>query len=221
MNCRPPLFAPQEVPPRFPIHGGLFNMKTIGYFLAAALALPATALAQVYAYVALPLTATQETSVPASSGYGSVTALYDAATKTLLYCATWKLNAGATATAAHFHGAAALGANAGVAIGLPTQPTGNSGMSSGVVTLTAAQEADLLAGKWYFNIHSSLASGGELRAQLIENSGSLPLALYSNGTLSLPTVLVPGTPGKASYSAELTYPGSGNTFTLGNISGLR
>lgn len=196
-------------------------MKTIGFILAAALALPATALAQVYAYVALPLTATQETSVPASSGYGSVTALYDAATKTLLYCATWKLNAGATATAAHFHGAAALGANAGVAIGLPTQPTGNSGMSSGVVTLTAAQEADLLAGKWYFNIHSSLAGGGELRAQLIENSGSLPLALYSNGTLSVPAVLVPGTPGKASYSAELTYPGSGNTFTLSNISGLR
>ncbi len=196
-------------------------MKTTGIVLAAALALPATALAQVYAYVALPLTATQETSVPASSGYGSVTALYDAATKNLTYSAVWQLNPGATASAAHFHGGAALGANAGVAIALPTQPSGNSGKSTGVVTLTAAQEADLLAGKWYFNLHSTLASGGELRAQLIENSGSLPLAIYSNGTLSLPTVLVPGTPGKASYSAELTYPGSGNTFTLSTLSGLR
>jgi len=177
---------------------------------AAALALPAPAWAEVYAFVAMPLTASQESPATSSSGYGSVTVLYDTATKNLLYSAVYQLNAGATATSSHFHGAAALGANAGVQIALPTQPSGNSGKLIGVVTLTATQETDLLAGRWYFNLHSSLAAGGELRAQLIENSAILPLPLFSNGVLTLPVVLVAPT----SYSATLTYPGTGSAFNL-------
>jgi len=121
-------------------------------------------MAQVYAYVALPLTATQEPTAPNTIGYGSVTALYNAATKALTYSAVYQLNPGASATAAHFHGSAALGTNAPVEIGLPTQPTGNSGKLVGTVTLNATQEAALLAGNWYFNIHSTRAAGGELRA---------------------------------------------------------
>ncbi|OGA19148.1 MAG: hypothetical protein A3G25_06565 [Betaproteobacteria bacterium RIFCSPLOWO2_12_FULL_63_13] len=181
---------------------------------AIVLAFPASAWADVYAYVALPLTATQETSVPSSSGYGSVTALYDTATKTLVYSIVYQLNPEATATAAHFHGPAALGSNAGVAIGLPTQPTGNAGKLTGSVTLTAAQEAELLAGNWYVNIHSSLSSGGELRAQLLENSGTLALPLYNNGKLTLQTVLTPGLAGTASYSAELSFSEASNAFNL-------
>jgi len=177
---------------------------------AAALALPAPVWAEVYAFVAMPLTASQETPAPNSNGYGSVTVLYDTATKTLLYSAVYVLNAGATATSSHFHGAAALGATAPVLIALPTQPSGNSGKLIGVVTLTATQETDLLAGRWYFNLHSSLAGGGELRAQLIENSTILPLPLFSNGVLTLPVVLV----GPTSYSATLTYPGTGSAFNL-------
>ena len=190
-------------------------MKTpISLLTAIVLALPASAWADVYAYVALPLTATQETSVPSSSGYGSVTALYDTATKTLVYSIVYQLNPEATATAAHFHGPAALGSNAGVAIGLPTQPTGNAGKLTGSVTLTAAQEAELLAGNWYVNIHSSLSSGGELRAQLLENSGTLALPLYNNGKLTLQTVLTPGLAGTASYSAELSFSEASNAFNL-------
>jgi len=196
--------------------------KSISFLAAAVLALPAPAWADVYAYVAMPLTASQEGATPpASSGYGSVTALYETTSKSLLYSIVYQLNAGATASAAHFHGPASLGANAGVAIGLPVQPTGNSGKLIGVVTLTAAQETDLLAGKWYFNIHSSLASGGELRAQLLENSTTLPLPMYNNGALTLPVVLVLGIPGPASYSANFTYPGTGSAFTLTTATPLR
>ena len=195
--------------------------KSISLLTAAMLALPAPVWAEVYAYIAMPLTTTQESPAPSSAGYGSVTALYDTATKSLVYSAFYQLNPGASATASHFHGAASLGANAPVLIALPTQPTGNSGKLTGVVTLTAAQEADLLAGKWYFNIHSTIAAGGELRAQLIENSTTLPLPLYSNGILTLPVVLVPGVPGAASYSVDFRYPGSGGAFFLNSATAFR
>ncbi len=189
--------------------------KSISFFLTAAvLALPAPVRADVHAYVDMPLTATQEQTAPASSGYGSVTVLYDTVSKALMFNAVYQLNPGATATAAHFHGPAALGASAAVQIALPTQPTGNSGALSGIVTLTAAQETDLLAGNWYFNIHSSLAAGGEMRAQLIENATADKLPRFQNSTLTIPTVLFPGaTP--ASFSAVgLTYPGTGSSLTL-------
>lgn len=189
-------------------------MKTIASLLAAAaLALPAGARADVYAYVGLPLTPTQELSVPNSSGTGTVTALYDSGTKVLLYSVVYQLNPGSNATAAHFHGPAALGANAGVQIGLPTAPTGNAGKLTGTVTLTAAQEADLLAGKWYFNIHSTLSAGGEMRAQLIENSGTVVLPMFANNKLTIPVVLLPGFPGTASYTVEMNYLG-GTGFGL-------
>ena len=178
--------------------------KLCNLLAAGALALPIGAQADVHAYVALPLTATQEQTPPNSAGTGSVTVLYDTATKALLYSVVYQLNPGATATAAHFHGPADLGASAGVQIGLPTQPSGNTGKLVGNVTLTALQEADLLAGKWYFNIHSSLAAGGELRAQLLENSATLVLPTFANGKLMLPVVLTPGLAGNAaSYTAEL------------------
>lgn len=180
---------------------------------AAALALPVCARADVYAYVALPLTPTQELSVPDSVGTGNVTVLYDSTTKVMLYSIVYQLNPGATATAAHFHGPASLGANAGVQIGLPTALTGNAGKLTGTVTLTPAQEADLLAGKWYFNIHSSIAAGGEMRAQLLENSPTVVLPKFANGKLTLPMVLTPGLPGTASYAAELTLTDA-NTFTF-------
>lgn len=97
-----------------------------------------------------------------SKGTGTVQAAFDTKSNKLHYEVTYKDLTGA-ATAAHFHGPAAIGQNAGVAQGL----TGSlASPISGDVTLTSAQVGDLMAGKWYFNIHTAANPGGEIRGQL-------------------------------------------------------
>ena len=98
----------------------------------------------------------------ASTASGSVDAMFNKATNLL----RWKVNysgLSGPATAAHFHGPAAVGANAGVALGW-TNPIAN-GME-GSATLTAAQASDLMAGRWYANVHTAANPGGEVRGQM-------------------------------------------------------
>ena len=64
---------------------------------------------------------------------------------------------------AHIHGPAPAGQNAGVVFGFaPGSPkVGSFG------PLTAQQVADLNAGLYYVNIHSTVFPGGELRGQIV------------------------------------------------------
>ncbi len=52
---------------------------------------------------------------------------------------------------AHFHGPSEAGKNAGIALPFKTVQSPIQGSA----TLTDAQAADLLAGKWYANIHTA------------------------------------------------------------------
>ena len=99
----------------------------------------------------------------AATGSGSVDAAFNKDTMQLRWKVTYNGLTGA-ATAGHFHGPAAVGSNAGVALGWPNPIA--SGMD-GTATLTASQAADLLAGRWYANLHTAANPGGELRGQMI------------------------------------------------------
>ena len=97
-----------------------------------------------------------------SAGKGTAEIDYDAASKKLSWKVTYSGLSG-PATAAHFHGPAEAGKNAGVAV-----PIANPGTSpvQGSATLTDAQAADLAAGKYYVNIHTAANPGGEFRGQV-------------------------------------------------------
>ncbi len=108
----------------------------------------------------------------ASTGSGDVLASLDTSSKQLSYTITF-FGLSGPATAAHFHGPAAPGANAGVAVPIGTNPTSPV---TGSVTLTDAQMADLQAGKWYANVHTAENKGGEIRGQMMPTGGPGPAA---------------------------------------------
>lgn len=64
----------------------------------------------------------------------------------------------------HFHGLGEAGKNAGIALPFKTAQS----PIQGTATLTEYQASDLLAGKWYANIHAALNAGGELRGQMMK-----------------------------------------------------
>jgi hypothetical protein len=120
----------------------------------------------------------------ASGGEIGAGITYDTVTKQLTINVGWGTTNGFTnlsgvATLGHIHGptasggAAAFTQNAGVRLGLDSGPTWNTSASAGgvfgrVLTLDATQEAELLAGRWYLNFHTSLNGPGEIRGQLVQ-----------------------------------------------------
>ena len=109
------------------------------------------------------LSGTAEVPPVNSAGMGQMQAEFDKATSTFSYTLRYSGLSGPV-KAAHFHGPAEAGKNAGVALGIS-----NAGESpvQGRAVLTAAQAADLLAGKWYVNLHTAANPGGEVRGQVI------------------------------------------------------
>jgi hypothetical protein len=132
--------------------------------LSAFLFAGTTAFAAMQSYTA-DLKGSSEVPPNDSKGTGTVTASYDTATKKLTYTVTYQDLSG-PATAAHFHGPAAPGANAGVMV--PVPPTNLASPIKGEATLTDAQATDLEGGKVYFNIHTALHGPGEIRGQVMK-----------------------------------------------------
>lgn len=100
----------------------------------------------------------------ATLAMGTADAVLDRQTRLL----RWKVsfsNLSGPVTMAHFHGPAAIGANAGVALGFAAPV---SSPYEGRATLTPQQTADLLAGRWYINVHTAKFPAGEIRGQMIE-----------------------------------------------------
>jgi hypothetical protein len=98
-----------------------------------------------------------------SRATGHAEATFDTATRLLSWNVTYSNLAG-PAVGAHFHGPGAAGTNAGIVLPFATAASPIKGSA----TLTEAQAADLLAGKWYVNIHTADNPGGEIRGQMLK-----------------------------------------------------
>jgi hypothetical protein len=100
-----------------------------------------------------------------SKGTASVAATYDTNSKLLSWKGTYS-GMTTVVTMAHFHGPAEPGKSAGVALWISTKGKPLPDSFEGQATLTDAQAADLLAGRWYVNLHTVARPGGEIRGQL-------------------------------------------------------
>lgn len=134
--------------------------RTTALALSFVLATAAAAQAATLRFTAA-LNGASEVPANTETGTGEVSAMLDTSTKVITYTATYSGLTG-PGVAAHFHGPAAPGSNAGpvVMIANPASPI------TGTATLTDAQIEELKAGSWYFNVHTAAHKGGEIRGQL-------------------------------------------------------
>jgi hypothetical protein len=146
-------------------------LKTANRFIQTVAALCVLTLVSVAAHAATvhlkaDLNASSEVPPKDSAGTGTLTATLNTKTNELTYHIEFSGLTGPVA-AAHFHGPAAVGANAGPQV--PIKATPITSPIDGKATLTAAQAKDLLDGKWYFNLHTAVNPGGEIRGQIVKS----------------------------------------------------
>ncbi len=125
--------------------------------LGLALAMASSASAQEFYS---EIDAIQETPPNGSTATGTATLTLDTAANTLTYNIVFS---GLTSAElfAHIHGAADPGVPAGIKHVLPM-----GSPKIGTWNYMEADEADILGGRMYINIHSSMFSGGEIRGQI-------------------------------------------------------
>jgi hypothetical protein len=131
---------------------------------ATVLVLAAPAAAETINFKA-DLKSTNEVPPNDSKATGTVTMTYDDASKKL----TWKGNYSdltGPPSAAHFH-AGEAGKNGGVQVTIFQGAQAKSPFE-GSATLTAAQAADLMAGRFYVNVHTAAHKAGEIRGQVVK-----------------------------------------------------
>jgi len=118
----------------------------------------------------IALSGDAEVPVVETSGTGTFDGTYDQETKILTYTVNWTLgDPTSTVTAMHFHGPATPAESASPVIHIIGFPTTSTGSYSGSTpALTTEQEADLLGGRWYINIHSTVVPAGEIRGNLLQ-----------------------------------------------------
>lgn len=127
------------------------------------------------------LSGAQEVPPTTSTAAGSGTFVLDTAANTLSFNIVFS---GLSEAGAHIHGPAAAGAIAGI---LNPLPAGSP--KTGVWNYLEVQEADILAGRTYVNIHSTTFPDGEIRGQIlpttiveVTSSGFSPSTLTINAS---------------------------------------
>jgi len=175
----------------------------------------------------IPLSATlegiQEVPPVATAGSGKASVFYNDDTNQLDWLVVFGGLSG-PAIGAHFHGPAGMGVNAGIQVDVG-QISGLNSPMLGSAILTEAQESQLLSGLWYFNVHTNLFTGGEIRGQVISSTASSSQRLLSgdldgNGSEDLVGLT---TAGQIFYSLDLAtwqnLPGVLSQLAIGDLNG--
>jgi hypothetical protein len=112
-------------------------------------------------YYAGPMDGTQEVPPSGSPATGTIRMLVDTSSNQLHYQITVTGLTGVE-SAAHLHGFAPAGVNAGVLYALPLGAS-----KVGTINYLETEEASILAGLTYVNVHTDLFPAGELRGQVL------------------------------------------------------
>ena len=115
----------------------------------------------------LVISGANEKTPVTTNASGTMNVSYDKTTKMLTLAVTWS-DLSADPTGAHIHGPAAKGENAAVVVDFHDNVTATSGNFNRTIPIDgqAIKEDSLLAGYYYFNIHTSNNPGGEIRGQI-------------------------------------------------------
>ena len=113
-------------------------------------------------------------------------------------------------TVGHIHGPAAVGVNASPIFDMaPTTGQTSGSAVDRVFAVTPAQVADLRAGLWYFNVHTTNNTGGEIRGQIMAPRTVVDLS----GDSKTDFVVVRAAGGAGTQLTWLTQFAGGNPFS--------
>ncbi len=133
------------------------------FTLLLTLAIATISLAQTV-YLKGVLQGSQEVPATATGAGGVIILKYNMAAKILELWGNYR-NLSSSIVGSHIHGSAPVGTNAGIVYQV-ANTGGTSGSLTATATLTNSQEADLIAGLMYVNVHSQNSPNGEIRAQI-------------------------------------------------------
>lgn len=154
----------------------MYVSRTIVGLVAAAFSCLATADEIKFVF---PLSGDQVVPAVATQAVGIGEVTLDTDSLALSWIITYKGLMG-TPRAAHFHGPAARGVNAGVRLGFADPKSPIEGKQ--VISKEFAKE--IIAGLWYVNIHSDLYPSGEIRGQ-VESTACDPCDANCDGSVDL------------------------------------
>lgn len=114
-----------------------------------------------------PLEGVQEVPPSGSPATGTCTIFLDGGAMTIDVDCSYQGLVG-TPTAAHIHGPALAGQNAGVQIALTPVGAPSGTINHVGMPVTPQQMQDMLDGLHYVNLHTTTAPGGEIRGQVVQ-----------------------------------------------------
>ena len=138
-------------------------------------------------YFHAELDGAQETPPVATTASGTAWLEMDRAANTLSLRLTFT-GLSSAESGAHIHGFAPVGAAGGIKFALPLGNTKNA-----VWNYTEPDEASIIAGLTYLNIHSATFGGGEIRGQIVRDTNSVFLVSKLDGAQEIPPVPSTGT----------------------------